>query len=107
MLKHVPSEIRVGPTRYAIKRSPIPEGHNRWAETDHINHEIRFGVAAHPKQMANTFWHELLHAIWENYGLHDLTADDERIVSSLAHGLVQVGQDLGIFPDEIKIEGEP
>lgn len=106
VMRNLPSEVRIGGKTFALHRSHTTSGNGNWGETDHFNHEMRFSPDCHPKQMANTFWHEVLHAAWNMYGLKDLTDNEERIVTALANGIVQVAQDLGLFPEKLWLAGE-
>ena len=105
MITHLPSSIRVGAVRYDLERSDIPEESNRFAETTARNQKIRFGTTTTPRRMAECGLHELLHAIWFEYGISD-EDKEERTVNVLATGLAQVLQDLGVWPEELRVEGE-
>ena len=86
--------IRIGYRTYKIKE---------WSEAELVTTES-FGqcdkqrgiiyVCAHldPVVVADTLLHEILHAVWHEYGCQD---DDreERIVHTLASGLIQVMRD--------------
>lgn len=107
-MRMLPSKIKVGPTEFKVRRTKDVDVDSRWAETDHFRREIRFGLFCDPEQMVETLIHELLHAVWQQYGLKDLDNSDmsERVVTSLALGMTQVMQDLGFLPKRIKLHGE-
>mgnify|MGYP001559588316 FL=1 len=108
MITHLPASIRVGPARYTLERNIEPDSAGRIAETIHYQRIIRISTGCPPNVLATTALHELLHAIWEHYGLTGFSdaAGAERVVDALASGLAQVLQDLGVWPEELRLAGE-
>ena len=103
----LPLEIRIGPHRYTLMREAQVESRQRWGETDSNLREIRFGTLAHPRQLSVTALHELMHAVWAVYGDATLSdSQEEHTIAAMSTGLAQVMQDLGLWPEEIKLAGE-
>ena len=66
------------------------------------DHSKIFYTEDYPKEtVADTLIHEMLHAIWRNY-LDEGAVEEEKAVTMLAHGLIQVMRDNPKFFDEIR-----
>ena len=98
----LPEGVQVGPYFYRFKRSRVADRNKRWAETDHLMREIRFGELTTGVHIRTTLIHELIHAVESAYGM-DLEEDD---VTRIANGLSQALAGLGLLPEEIVMGGE-
>ena len=68
----------------------------------HKDHSLIKYSDQHPESVvADTVLHEVLHAIWHNY-LSEDSAEEEKAVTMLTHGLIQVIRDNPKFIDEIR-----
>jgi hypothetical protein len=103
-----PKEIQVGPWRYQVKRSIIPDSNSAWGETDFHNREIRISTATPDRQLAVTLLHEILHAVYQDRQLPEppKRSDDESgcALSPLSHGLAQALQDAKLWPQGMELE---
>ncbi len=61
---------------------------NGQVDLDALRIEIASGL--HPDKEADTVLHEVLHALWDAYGLREKKDSEERIVTALAAGLLNV-----------------
>jgi hypothetical protein len=108
-MKSIPSVIRVGPLNYKVMRAAHVTTRNRWGETDNNLREMRFGSDTDPQRMSITVLHEIMHAVWNVYGSDEffkVNDPEEEVICSMAMGLSQVLVDLGLWPSEMKLEGE-
>lgn len=85
-----PRSVRIGPHRWRIKRSAIDADPDLYGRTVERRLTILLAPGSAPSQLRDTLVHELLHAIWSQCALGDLTDDDgqERVVGSLAPWLL-------------------
>lgn len=81
----VPQSVQVSYQRIKISVGPCEDLGNYHTE-DHV---IRIREKLKWTEEANTLLHELLHAIYHCYTL-DRKADEEKIVCSMANGLMEV-----------------
>ena len=96
----LPTGVHVGPYFYRFKRSRMADNNKRWAETDHLMREIRFGELAIGTQLPLSLMHELVHAVESAYGM-ELNEDD---VIRIANGLSQALGSLGLLPEEMVLD---
>jgi hypothetical protein len=88
-----PKSIRVGP--FDVSVAQMPPGEPEADYGDYEDSKLRIQMAAtfaSPAQEAETFIHEILHAIWTTYNVKD-EDKEERTVATLAIGLAQVLRD--------------
>lgn len=97
----LPRTIEIGPFTYTMERSALV-AKEHWGACDNDKRILEFGEHTDPKQLPNTFLHELLHALEAGYRLK-LT---EQQVSVLANGLMQGLQSVGLLPKELILEGD-
>ena len=64
----------------------------RWGEFSAGEMEIRIDTSTDKYQLLNTFLHEVNHAIYWAYGIHDKD-EEERIVEIMSTGIMQVYRD--------------
>lgn len=89
----LPASIRVGPFDYAIRKMPTLEANcrNVYGECSNREMHIRMSGEGFPDAVkaADTFIHELNHAIWFSFGVED---DDkqERTVNLMSTGWTSV-----------------
>ena len=88
---HIPSSVKVGRTRYIIKqvkfapKADTMGGINYDTRLIYVGRYSRSGRRYTRKEMYDTFWHELTHAILKDMG-NRLEAD-ERFVTAFANRL--------------------
>jgi hypothetical protein len=99
MTYRLPAGVQVGPYFYRFRRTRIADSNKRWAETDHLMREIRFGELATANQLPLTLMHELVHAVESAYGM-EFNEDD---VTRIANGLSQALTSLGLLPEEMEL----
>ncbi len=92
--------IRSGGRYFTIEFNRIPDGSNRYAETDFVTLQINIGSLTTPEHGPTTLMHELLHTISQDR--HIKMTEDE--IDNLANGLTQVLQDLGCWPETFSAE---
>lgn len=95
-LKSLPSSIRVGPFDIAIHIWPEIEAHAsaRFAEFSATEQLMRISESLQSShKVADSFLHELLHAVWWVNDLTEAAATEEHIVGHVASTLVQVHRD--------------
>lgn len=98
-MRKLPPSVRIGPYVYRLKRDSSVDGAHRWAETDFINHELRFGRACDEKELPISLIHELVHAAASAYAV-DL---EENQVQALGSGIAQALLSLGLLPEELEL----
>jgi len=98
----LPKFIRIGGNTFKLQFNRVPDGSNRFGETDYANNVINIGSQNTPERIPSTLLHELIHAICTDRHI-DM---GENEVDNLANGLVAVLQDLDAWPWEIAWPGE-
>ena len=96
----VPASVRVGAVRYKILASKEPDGNARFAETNHVECEIRIAPTATRGHLPSTLLHEIIHAVSDQYGV----GLKESQVKQVANGLAQALIDLGLLPEGMSIQ---
>ena len=89
----LPEKMRIGYRNYMVCDWPVQEADARGLRGIHwgLAGWIKIDESLCPEQKANTFIHEILHAIWLQCDLDDDL--EEHIVTVLANHLTQVFQD--------------
>lgn len=93
--KEMPKSVRVGCYEFCIEIGEI-EDHESAREFGHVNlanQKIRIRPNMRPHNLANTFIHEVLHAIHWVYGLYSGKPDEETYTTQGANGLCAFWQD--------------
>jgi hypothetical protein len=91
-----PTSVKIGHLDYAIEwvGAEWAVGHNRKGEINYVEEVIRVVETLSPYSMADTFLHEIVHALTEHY---DAASDDPISRENLSHwmgaGLVMVFRD--------------
>lgn len=97
-----PKSLNVGGLSFEIKQSKevSREGHS-YGSTHLYTQHIFLDPELSQQKKEQTFIHEILHAIWNQYGLARnekfTEKDEELIVDSLANGLYQVLKENGLL----------
>lgn len=99
LLDSLPDVVRIGAHDYAIQRISSFHGEDRFGLCDHVDQAIRMAPHASPTDLAETFLHECLHAVWRRRALEKSGEGAERVVSTLADALV------GLFRDNPWLAG--
>lgn len=81
----IPQSVQVSYQHIKISVGPCEDLGNY----DPNTHEIRIREKQKWQEEANTFLHELLHAVYSCYNL-DKKSDEEKIVSAITNGLMEV-----------------
>ena len=92
--KKIPSTVKIGCYSFKVEVGPSWAFQNS-SELGHCNLDecaIRLSPTLSPQQLANTFLHEVIHAIHWVYGLED-TSNEERFTNETANGLCALWQD--------------
>lgn len=89
-----PKRIKVGPHRYVIHEvdKEWTEDQDAHGKTNTNTHEIWVNTTYTESHILDTLVHELLHAIWNQYGLGE-KEEEETVVHRLATGWVQAMSD--------------
>lgn len=85
--KFLPDIIRVGYRSYKVVvwDPEVAEARKMYGECDHIAHTIRLDINHPPEQVAETLWHECLHAAFDVGCANRLDElDEEAIVSFMS-----------------------
>lgn len=95
--------IKVGYQTYSVEQDDdICAGVGANALCLKDKQRILYSSTTPNKELVDTLIHEVLHAICNNY-IHDIDrADEEEIVTMMAHGLTQVLRDNPTFFPELK-----
>jgi hypothetical protein len=92
----LPEGVRIGPYDYTIRamdRIEVLES-GAMGMCDEEFNVISLAVDSQPIHLAETVIHEILHALWGAADLPDEgPVDEERIVTALAKGILQVARD--------------
>lgn len=91
----MPRELRIGCYTYRVEISEIADS-MAGAEFGHmniINQKIRLMKGMSRQKLANTFLHEVLHAIHWVYGLWAENSDEEAFTCQTANGMCAFWQD--------------
>jgi hypothetical protein len=90
----MPDWFKVGWRRYKVVAwtHKHARDQHKFAEHDGGGWEIRLDVTYPLGEVANSFIHEALHAMWSVYALEDSDVE-ERVVTALANGLSAVWLD--------------
>ena len=90
---NLPAKLRVGPYDVSIVPLEKSEARDNYGAFSSLDLEIRMrDDFKTPHMAADTFLHEVLHAIWFVHGIRAKDGE-ERIVSTLSTGLSQVIRD--------------
>jgi hypothetical protein len=95
LVKSLPKSVRVGPYDIALEPMTPARQHTEDATGYFAYAETKIAFEAHPVSgpyAADTLIHEISHAIYYVYGIKS-EDDEERTVSTLSTGLVQVFRD--------------
>jgi len=87
--------IKVGGANYALIQHDVnwTHEHEIFGKCDSNNLQIHVATVGVPRDVVrNTLIHEILHALYREYNLHD-DSDEEETVTRLANGLCQVTLD--------------
>lgn len=90
----LPSSVKIGYRTFKIEQwDPIDAiGANRYGEVCPTSLKIKIATHYGQVEAANTLQHEILHAIWCTWPIHE-TDDEERLVSTIANALSTVWLD--------------
>lgn len=90
-LRTLPKKLRIGAYDHTVVVSYEPS--DSFGETDPNKHRITLWPAdmVSERQLAGTFLHEILHAIYETEGL--LGADEEGTICGFENGLIALFRD--------------
>lgn len=98
---NTPPEIKIGGLVWKVRNSiDMANGENAYGSTHLVSQTIFLDPAMSLQKRENVFIHEVLHAIWDTFGLKSagFTRDqEEQIVTALSNGLYQVVKDNKIF----------
>ena len=105
-IARVPWKVKFLPSWHEIN----PDGTDRiYGITIFNDHEIRIAGDAPAEKQHITLFHEVLHAIVEDYGITPLQKEngdhDEKHIDLLAIALCEVLESLGMTPPHITING--
>jgi hypothetical protein len=91
----LPSRVRVGPFDYRVEEWPSSAASARemLGECDRVNLVIRIRTDIPRQQVAETFLHEILHAIWVVGSMYQAGDDEEKLVTKLSINIFQVMRD--------------
>lgn len=109
-LNSMPKTCLISPHLWTVEQhaeAPVVNGKEEdyWAWADHRTHKIEFWQCPHyasTTMLAETAWHEILHALWRACGISTppwdnyaplKTVSEEDIVSKLAVGMTRFYQD--------------
>ena len=89
-----PTVMRIGPHDYTVEdwepaKAAIA---GRYGECGTVDRVIRVSRAHGPRRAADTFWHEVLHAIFYEWQINDRDKE-ERTVATLSGALVAAWRD--------------
>jgi hypothetical protein len=61
-----PTRLKIGPLRYTVewRDKEWEDSHNAYGATNNDYQIIRLSTACHPDRQAETFLHEVTHALW-------------------------------------------
>lgn len=100
----IPKSIKVGGQAYRVLKGYVfNQDADLKGQADHMQLEIRLAGRDHAGEkiaqgrVDEYFWHEILHAITHNYGMHDLKESEIEI---LANGLHQVLTDNKLLKED-------
>lgn len=91
----IPDKIKIGGITYQIKQEHMDkndEGLCRFGETDYLNAVITLNTDYPRERLEQTFFHELMHAVFFESSNSE-QAEDERLVDSVGLLLYQVYKD--------------
>lgn len=90
----IPKRIKIGPHRYTIHEvgKEWSEDQDAHGKTNTNTHEIWINTTYTTSHILDTLIHELLHAIWNQYGLGE-KEEEETVVHRLSTGWTQVMSD--------------
>ncbi len=90
----LPAVVRVGGMDIEIEdwNPKVANAENKWGSFNTVELRFRIDTSGSPFRVIQTFLHEMLHMVWWNMGLRDKDKE-ERIISALANGLLQVLRD--------------
>lgn len=86
----LPESVRVGSAVYAVKRKPRLKAQNKELLNGSIDYEtctITIDTKLPPELAERVLWHEVMHAIAEEYNVKHLSDD---AIDSLSHGVLSV-----------------
>ena len=94
----LPRKVRVGNKHYSVEIVETMAHRGRMGDVNHDRKRITIGQRSNvtgrvfkPEDIADTFWHELTHAILADMGMHDLN-NNERFVTGFANRLTKAIQ---------------
>ncbi|TSP13938.1 hypothetical protein [Cupriavidus campinensis] len=91
--KGLPKRVRIGAFWFDVEVIPPYEGTGEFGHMNVGSQMIRVSPDQRPENLANTFIHEVIHAIhWAN-GLLDEKSDEEDYTIAAANGLCAFVQD--------------
>jgi hypothetical protein len=85
-------KVRIGHRDFKIEPFPQGFGERLFGETDYDTLSIRVHDRLEPSVKASTLLHEIVHAIYDEYGISK-DDEEERVVNSISNGLSQVIRD--------------
>ena len=91
-----PERLWFGYRLWRVLQGPIPDS----GSVQYDTHTIMLQESQHPADKADTLVHELLHIIAYEYALFDDDDHEERVVTAMANGLIQLlvrNPDLGRY----------
>ncbi len=90
----LPRRVKVGPFVYTIERWDVADARDKreFGNCDPALHVIKIDTQYSDSIVANTLLHEILHAVWNAWGLGD-SEEEEKAVNNLANGLQAVFND--------------
>jgi hypothetical protein len=99
LLAALPATVRIGPHDYAIARfDGFGDGGSRYGSIDFLASVLRLSDHASPTNLADTFFHEVVHGIWRNAAL-EKESTEEVVAGAFGAGLV------GLFRDNPWLAG--
>ena len=91
----MPKEVRVGYLFFKIevRDNEDHEAEGTFGHMNVISQKIRIKPDMNPQNLANTFIHEVMHAINMNMGVLGKEGDEEMFVEMMANGICMFWQD--------------
>jgi len=94
LISLLPKTVKVGPYVYKIEKwdAMAARDADKHGECDTAMHIIRVDATYSEAAVKNTLLHEILHAVWNAWGLGD-SEEEEKAVNNMANGLQAVLND--------------
>lgn len=89
------NQVKIGPITYSVEEAEdlrTGKGKTLWGQVDHVEAKILVAAKNAAVQKRQTVWHEIVHLILFQAGRRK-DSRKERLVDSLAYGLMQVVED--------------